>query len=117
MAWSDTAASIINALVAAPGDQRHVTAKQYLGRTPVGAWEATFEGRQDFDGATELTCRGTTVTSTGGRPTIVVRMNKTVGAITPGQRVSITGRLTEVSVDDSSNPGGMLVLEDAQVSW
>jgi hypothetical protein len=117
MAWSDTATSIINALVIAPADQRHATAKQFLGRTPVGAWEATFEGRQDFDGVTELTCRGTAVTATGGKPTIVVRVNRTLGAIEPGQRLSVTGRLTEVSVDDSSNPGGLLVLEDADVSW
>jgi len=117
MAWSDTATSIVNAMVGAPADQRASVAKRFLGRTPSGAWEATFEGRQDIENATELTCRGTGVTTAGGRPTIVVRVNHKVDALTPGQRLSVTGRLVEVSVDDSSNPGGVLVLEDSDVSW
>jgi hypothetical protein len=117
MAWSDTATSIINAMVGAPADHRAAVAKQYVGRTPTGAWEATFEGRQDVENATELVCRGTGTTTTGGRPTIIVRVNHKVDALTPGQRLSVTGRLVEVSVDDSSNPGGVLVLEDADVSW
>jgi len=117
MAWADTATSIVNAMVGDPADQRASVAKRYLGRTPGGAWEATFEGRQDIENATELTCRGTGVTTAGGRPTIVVRVNHKVDALTPGQRLSVTGRLVEVSVDDSSNPGGVLVLEDADVSW
>jgi hypothetical protein len=118
MAWSDTAASIIDAVASAPADQRHAAAKQFLGRTPTGAWEVTYDGRQDFEGGiTDLTCHGTTATSSGGKPTIVVRVNHAVGALLPGQRLSVTGRLTELSVDDSSNPGGLLILEDGNVSW
>jgi hypothetical protein len=117
MAWSDTAASIVNSTLLAPADQRIAAARQYLGKTPAGAWEVTFEGRQDVEGATELTCRGTTATSTGSQPTVVVRVNHNVGDLKPGQRLSVTGRLTELSVDDASNPGGMLVLENGDVSW
>jgi len=117
MAWSDTAASIVNSTLVAPADQRNAAAKQYLGKTPAGAWEVTFEGRQDVDGATELTCRGTTATSTGATPTVVVRVNHNVADLKLGQRLSVTGRLTELSVDDASNPGGMLVLENGEVSW
>ncbi len=117
MAWSDTAASIVNSTLIAPADQRTAAAKQFLGKTPVGAWEVTFEGRQDIDGATELTCRGTTATNTGSAPTVVVRVSHNVADLKPGQRLSVTGRLTELSVDDASNPGGMLVLENGDVSW
>jgi hypothetical protein len=115
MAWSDTAASIVNAMVATAADQRAAVAKQYLGRTPSGAWEVTFISRQDVEGATELTCRGNTPTTTGNCPTIVVRVNHTVQAVDVGQTLSVTGRLTELSVDDANNPGGLLVLENADV--
>jgi hypothetical protein len=117
MAWSDTATSIVNTVAAATPEQRAGLAKQYLGRTTVGAWEVTVESRQDSPSGTELLCRATAPTNTGAHPTVFVRVNKTLGDIKPGTRLSVTGRLTELSVDDGTNPGGVLVLEDAEVSF
>ena len=117
MIWSDTAASIVNTMTTATADDRAKTARMYLGRTPVGAWEATFDSRQDSAGGTELICHSTATTANGQRPTIVVRVGRDVGQLQPGQRVSITGKLTELSVDDAGNPGGLLVLDNGNVSW
>jgi hypothetical protein len=114
MAWSDTAASIVNTMVYST--DRAKTAQQYLGRTPTGAWEVMFQSSNEYKGGTELVGTGITPTGSGQQPTIIVHMTGNASGFTAGERLSVTGRLTEVSVDDPDYPGGMLLLENGNVS-
>jgi len=117
MDWSVTATSIINAVMSAAPNQRARTAAKFLGRTPVGAWEVTVEDAP-LEGQTgQMMCRSAVETQGGQRPILLIRTVGAVGGLERGQSLRIRGRLVELCVDDPSYPGGLLVLEDADVSW
>ncbi|HYE61517.1 MAG TPA: hypothetical protein VD997_05945 [Phycisphaerales bacterium] len=115
MVWSDTPTTIVNSLLNS-GD-RGREAQRFLGRTVAGAWEVTFESARRTADGMELTTRGTMDAGTGVRPTILVNLQRVESGLEPGQRLSITGRLVELSVNDPENAGGLLVLDEADVSW
>lgn len=115
LAWSDTPISIVNDVLRSADRAR--VAQRYLGKSVQGAWEVTLDQARALDNGVELTCRGMADSGTGARPTIIVVVPRGVGDLVPGQRLSVTGRLMELSVNDPQHPGGMLVLEDGDVSW
>lgn len=115
MAWSDSPAAIVNALSASQNPAQD--SQRYLGRLLPGGWEATLENKRTTADGTELICRGTTATGTGTRPTILVRISRDASTIQPGQRLTVIGRLTELSLNDPDNAGGLLVLSEGDANW
>jgi hypothetical protein len=115
MVWSDTPTSIVNALLNSTDRGRE--AQRFLGKSIAGAWEVTLENARRTETGMELTTRGTTAAGTGVRPTIIVNLRRVELGLETGQRLSITGRLSELTVNDPENAGGLLVLDDADVSW
>jgi len=115
MVWSDTATSIVNSLL--NSSERGGEAQRYLGKSIAGSWEVTLESARQTDTGMELTTRAMAAAGTGVRPTIVVNIRRVEAGLQPGQRLSITGRLSELTVNDPENAGGLLVLDDADVSW
>jgi hypothetical protein len=113
--WSDTAASIVNDVLYSTDRAR--AAQRYLGRSIQGAWEVTLESKQDVGRGVELVCRAITPAANGEPPTIIVNVPRAVGDLEPGRRLSVTGRLMELSVNDPQFAGGLLVLDEGDVSW
>ncbi len=115
LAWSETPGGIVNHMLSS--DTRQEDSQRFLGKVLAGGWEATFESQRATAEGAELVCRGATAAGTGVRPTIIVQVSRTVAGLEAGQRVSVIGRLTALSVSDPQYAGGMLVLSDGDVSW
>jgi hypothetical protein len=113
--WSDTAASIADDLLSASTADRTNQAARFLGQTVRGGWEATYDSDRQAGGVREIICIATGQTASGAHPIIVVQVPSTDQPFRVGQRLTVTGRLIEMSVDDPSAPGGRLVLEQGAV--
>lgn len=120
LAWSDSPTSILYAISSASRDARAEAAGQFLGRSPAGAWEVTYEKWRRTAVGPELTCRAALPNEAGWRATVVVRLKDSsidpVERLRAGQRLSISGFLSELTVDDPNHPGGILILDDARMS-
>lgn len=114
--WSATATSIINEIAAAPLQDRAYNAAEFLGRAPVGAWEATFVSARAVQDGFEIMCHGTLMTRSGSLPTLFIRVEKNEPNLKRGDRLSISGRIVEISVDHPDYPSGLIRLEDGKVS-
>lgn len=120
LAWNDSPTNIIYAVTSAQRDSRGEVAGQFLGRSPGGAWEVTYEKWRRTAIGPELTCRAALPNEAGWRATVIIRLKDAaidpVERLRAGQRLSISGFLSEVSIDDPNHPGGLLILEDGKMS-
>lgn len=119
LAWNDSPTNIVAAVSHAAQDARAQAAGQFLGRSPAGGWEVTYEKWRRTAVGPELTCRAALPNESGSRATIILRLKDTsidpVERLRAGQRLSISGFLTELSVDDPNHPGGLIVLEEGKM--
>lgn len=120
LAWSDSPTAIVYAVTSASRDDRADAAGKFLGRSPAGAWEVTYEKWRRTALGPELTCRAALPNEAGWRATVLIRLKDSaidpVERLRAGQRLSISGFLTELSIDDPNHPGGLLILEEGKMS-
>jgi hypothetical protein len=120
LAWSDSPSSILYTVASASRDARADAAGNFLGRSPAGAWEVTYEKWRRTAIGPELTCRAALPNEAGWRATVVIRLKDAaidpVERLRAGQRLSVSGFLSELTIDDPNHPGGLLILEDGKMS-
>jgi len=119
--FDETPITLVAEMRGVYGDARANLAGEILGRTPAVPWDVVFEGVQERKlGAGELVrelrARSIAVDVNGYSPTIILRGYN--GATPPLLRQGLlTGRLSQICVDDPAYPGGYILLEDGAVKW
>lgn len=116
MVWSAVPSSIVDSVLSVGPADRADAAARFLSRRPAGGWQVIFESQRRVGGIVWVQTRGVTSSQFGTPPTVRLALSGELEGIRAGQQMTVTGRLTEVSVDDPRYPFGVLTLEEADVA-
>ncbi|MCE7974140.1 MAG: hypothetical protein DYG92_07435 [Leptolyngbya sp. PLA1] len=116
MVWSAVPSSIVDSVLSAAPSDRANAAARFLARRPAGGWQVIFESQRRVGDIVWVQTRGVTSSQFGTPPTIRLALNGELEGVRAGQQMTVTGRLTEVSVDDPRYPFGVLTLEEADIA-
>lgn len=117
MSWTDTPSIIVRSMLQETPAKRSDVAANYLGKVPAGGWDVGFEQERVVSGVHELWFRGLEMDNLGRRALIVLRPKGEVPHLYPGQRMTVTGRLSGLCVDDPMEPLGTLILDEGSIKF
>jgi hypothetical protein len=117
MSWSAVPSGIIDAVAGALPSQRAVVAAQFLARRPAGSWQVIYEDQTYTPDGVVVRTRALNASRLGAEPAVILVVPQLLSNVQPGAVLTVTGRLTELTIDDTSYPGGVLTLADARVGF
>lgn len=116
MVWSAVPSSIVDSVLSVGPSERANAAARFLARRPAGGWQVIFESQRRVGDIVWVQTRGVTSSQFGTPPTVRLALSGELEGVRAGQQMTVTGRLTEVSIDDPRYPFGVLTLEEADVA-